>query len=74
MKDNDGFTVTVIYFDDRGECSFEMIVQSSAPSLSRGDAITVAGLTNCLVEDTEEIWAEQNVRKFAVTACKYAKI
>ncbi|HEY5705452.1 MAG TPA: hypothetical protein VIS96_07760 [Terrimicrobiaceae bacterium] len=37
-------------------------------------AIATAGQANCLVEDTEEIWTEQNVRKFAVTAVKYAKI
>jgi hypothetical protein len=34
----------------------------------------VADQANCLVEDTEEIWAEQNVRKFVVTALKYAEV
>lgn len=74
VKDNNGFTVTAIYFDDRNECSFEMIVQTAAADLERGDFITVGGITSCIVEECEKIWEQGGVMKFAVTAVKYSQI
>lgn len=71
VKDENGFTVATIYFDDKNKFSFEMIVKTAAPTLARGDAITVAGVTGALVDDTEEIWAQADVRKFRVNATKY---
>ncbi len=74
VKDNNGFTVSAIYFDDRNECSFEMIVQTSAPALARGDFITVGGIADCIVEDTDKMWEQNGVMKFSVTAVKYSQI
>lgn len=74
VKDNNGFTVTAIYFDDRNEASFEMITQTSDPSLARGDYITIGGVANCIVEEVEKMWEQGGVRKFAVTAVKYSQI
>lgn len=74
VKDNNGFTVTAIYFDDRNECSFEMITQTSDPTLARGDFITIGGVASCIVEETEKMWEQNGVRKFTVTAVKYSQI
>jgi len=71
VKDNNGFVVAAIYFDDKNQCDFEMIVQTAAPDLARGDQITICGLLNCLVDETDEKWAQNDVRKFSVKATKY---
>jgi hypothetical protein len=72
VKDENGFTVAVIFFDQKNKFSFEMIVKTSAPALAVGDPITVAGVVNALVDDTEEIWAQADTRKFRVNATKYS--
>lgn len=74
IQDNDGNVVTVIYFNDKNECSFLMVVKTAAPSLARGDAITIGGVADCLVDDTEEIWRRGDVRKFRVNATRYAAL
>jgi DNA/RNA endonuclease YhcR with UshA esterase domain len=71
IKDNNGYTVTVVYFDHKKQCEFEMIVQTAAPTLTQGDAVTIGGVANCLVDDTEEMWSNTDVRKFRVRATKY---
>lgn len=71
VKDENGFTVAMIYFDDKMKFSFEMNVKTAAPALARGDQITVAGVVNAIVEGTEELWENKNVRRFRVEATKY---
>jgi hypothetical protein len=74
VPDANGFVVAVIYFNNKNECSFEMIVKTAAPTLVPGDTITLCGVAACLVDNAEEIWAQKDVRKFRVTATKYAAI
>lgn len=74
VKDENSFTVTKIYFDDKNECEFEMIVKTAAPDLARGDFITICGVAACLVDETEEMWEQGGVRKFRVKATKHAMI
>lgn len=71
LKDENGFTFATIYFDDKNQFSFEMIVKTAAPELARGDLITVAGVANAEVQDTEEIWGNTAERKFRVNATRY---
>lgn len=71
VLDNNGYTVAVIYFNQKGECEFEMIVQTSAPTLAHGDQITICGAVNALVENTKQVWAQRDVCKFQVKATKY---
>ena len=72
VKDNNGFVVAAIYFDQKNKCDFEMIVQTSAPTLAVGDQITICGVANCLVDELDEKWAQNDVRKFSVKATKYS--
>lgn len=74
VADENGYVVAVIYFNEKNECSFEMIVKTAAPALERGDEIEICGVAACLVDDTEEIWANKDTRKFRVNATKYAGI
>lgn len=72
--DENGFVVSVIYFNNKKECSFDMVVKTAAPDLAPGDTITICGVALCLVDNCEEIWAQKDVRKFRVSATKYAGI
>lgn len=71
IEDNNGFVVSVIYFNDKRECTFSMIVKTTAPTLARGDAITIGGVVGALVDDTEIVWERRDVRKYKVNATKY---
>ncbi|HTJ78537.1 MAG TPA: hypothetical protein VL357_06035 [Rariglobus sp.] len=74
VADENGYTVAVIYFNEKNQCSFEMIVKTAAPALARGDEITLCGVAACLVDDTELMFANKDVQKFRVNATKYAAI
>jgi hypothetical protein len=74
VADETGYIVAVIYFNEKNECSFEMIVKTAAPDLERGDEIEICGVAACLVDDTELIFANKDVQKFRVNATKYAGI
>lgn len=74
IEDNDGSAVAVIYFNDKHECSFTMVIQTAAPELARGDAITIGGVTDALVDDVETVWERRDVRKLRVNATKYSGI
>src|SRR4051812_5203502 len=41
IMDENGFVVTVVYFNNKNECSFGMIVKTSVPSLDIGDTFTL---------------------------------
>lgn len=74
IKDNNGFTVATIYFDNKTECEFEMIVKTAAPTLAIGDGLTICGVAYALVDDFEEMWAQADVRKLRVKATNYVGI
>ncbi len=70
VKDETGYVVAVIFFNDKNEFSFEMIVKTAAPTLARGDQLTLAGLV-ALVDDVEEMWKQDDVRRLRVNATRY---
>lgn len=74
VLNNVGFAVTKIYFNHRNECEFEMIVQTAAPTLAIGDTVTIGGVSDCLVDDTESMWKQDDVEKFRVKATAYDAI
>ena len=74
VPDNNGFTVAVVYFNDKNECEVEMIIQTAAPTLARGDYVTIMGIANCQVQDITLSWEQKGVRKYNVKACKYVGI
>ncbi len=74
IKDKDGATVAVIFFDAKHNVSFEAIVSTAAPALARGDFATICGAASCLIDTVTELWANNEARKYRVTATKYESI
>jgi hypothetical protein len=72
IQDETGYVVTVIYFNQKNECSFEMVVKTSIPTLAIGDAITIAGTANCHVDDIRVVWSQKDVAKYSIKATKYS--
>src|SRR5688500_18778027 len=71
VADNVGFTVSAIYFDDQRQCEVEIIVQTAAPTLARGDEVTICGVADCLVDETEQNWENKGTSKFTVQATRF---
>jgi hypothetical protein len=74
IKDKNGFTVSVIFFDDKKNVSFEAVIATAAPALVRGDAATICGIAYCLIDGVEELWANNDARKYRVRATNYIGI
>jgi predicted transcriptional regulator len=71
IADEVGFTVAVVYFNDKNECEVEMIVKTSYPTIARGDTVTIMGAT-CLAGDYEKVWEQKGVRKYTLKATRWA--
>lgn len=74
IKDKLGFTVAVVYFDDKKNMSFEAVISTAAPTLARGDAATICGIAYTLIDSVEELWANNDARKYRVRATNYTGI
>ena len=71
IPDENGFTVSVVYFNDKNECEVEMIVKTSYPTIARGDTVTIMGVT-ALANDYEKVWEQKGVRKYTLKATRWA--
>ena len=71
IPDEVGFTTTVVFFNDKHELEVQLIVSTAVPTLKRGDLVTIAGITNCLVTETEVNWEQKNARKLTVKATNW---
>lgn len=72
LLDENGETFSVIYFNDKNECEFEAITLAAVTPPVRGDAITIGGVANCLVDEVELKWANKTAKMIVVRATKYA--
>jgi hypothetical protein len=63
-----GSTVAAAYFDEEGRAEVEIDLPLTAPSLSRGDFVTIAGVTNCIVEEFELRWTEGDKGRWRLVA------
>ncbi len=70
VADNDGFTVSAIFFNQKNECEVEIIVQTAYPDLENGDDVTIMGV-ECIVLNSEKMWEQKGVRKLRVKATKW---
>ena len=70
IKDNNGYTVTVVYFNERNETSIEIVYQGTATLPEIGDDVTIAGIP-CICDNTEIVWEQAGVKKFTLNATKY---
>lgn len=72
LLDENGEVFSVIYFNGKNECEFETIMLSGVTPPARGDAITIGVVANCLVDDVEEKWQNNNAKMLTIRATKYA--
>jgi hypothetical protein len=74
LKDENGETFCVIYFDDKDGCEFKAIFQSNIVLPTRGDLISIGGVVNALVDDFDVDWENTNAKMLTLRATKYANI
>ncbi|GEM_PF-1916232 len=74
IPDDIGFTVSVVFFNDKHECEAELIVQTSYPSIARGDMVTIMGITNVMVTEVEKMWENKQARKLRVKGTAFSAI
>lgn len=74
LKDRQGNVFAVVYFNDKNECEFESIFDSSVTIPVRGDAISVCGKTNVLVDEIEHKWENEKERMLTIRGTRYAHL
>ena len=72
VPDNNGYSVAAVFFNDKNEGEVEIVVQTSAPTLKRGDNTTIMGVSGYLVTEVEKMWEQKNVRKYRFKATKFS--
>lgn len=74
IQDENGYTVAVVYFDEKNDVEFEMVIKTSAPAIAVGDGVTICGIAYALVDEVEKMWEQRGVQKFRVKATNYVAI
>lgn len=71
QEDENGETYSVIYYDPTTEVQVEVLVKSAATIPAPGDVVTVAGVTDMLVLDSEQKWQAGQTKKLALNLKKW---
>ena len=71
QEDEDGETYSVIFFDQTTEATIEILAKSASTVPDPGDAITVTGVTDMLVLESEEKWVAGQTKKISMTVKKW---
>jgi len=73
LFDNDGFTVTEIFFDDKDVVTIEVICETATSIPARGDDITIVSI-DAIVQDAELVWEQKGWKKLSINATKFANL
>ena len=73
VYDNEGFTITQIFYDDTDEVSVDVLCETATEQPERGDAITIAGVA-ALVQTSDLAWEQKAVKKLNITAKKFVNL
>ena len=73
IYDNEGFTITDIFFDDRDECEIDILVESDTSVPDRGDDIQIVGLA-CIVRNVQIKWEKKAWKMLTVSAAKFINL
>lgn len=71
QTDENDETSTVIFHDQTVEATLEILAIPTATIPDPGDAITVVGVTDLLVLDAEEVWANNQTKKIRMNVKKW---
>ena len=70
LKNRNGKTYVKIYFDEENQCEFKAIFDTSLTIPARGAAVDIAGLDDCLVDEVEHNWENEQERMLTIRATK----
>lgn len=73
IYDNEGFTITEVFFDDRDECDINIICESGTSEPARGDDIQIVGI-DCIVQSATVKWEQKGWKLLNVKAKKFANL
>jgi hypothetical protein len=71
LKDEEGRVFCVIYFNDKDECEFTAIFKTDVTLPARGDALSIASLANCRLDDFDIEWQNEKERMLTIRATRY---
>jgi hypothetical protein len=71
IQDENGYVICTIYFNEKKQFSFEMLIKTAAPTLEPGDLITLAGVAQAEVQKIDIIWTRGAERKVRIEAIRY---
>lgn len=72
LRDRKGAVFVVIYFNDKNECTIDVIFDSTVTIPERGDALSLCGLTSVLCDRVQHKWENQRERMLTITGTKYS--
>lgn len=73
IADNEGFTITKVYFDQRDECDIDVICEAATAAPDIGDDIQIAGI-DCIVESCDLKWQQKGWKGLNIKAKKYSQM
>jgi hypothetical protein len=73
IYDNDGNTITEVFFDDRDECDINIICEDTTTDPVRGDDIAIVG-DDCIVQSAELKWKQKGWKVLNVKAKKFSQL
>jgi hypothetical protein len=73
VLDGQGFAIGAAYFNNKNECSIEVVCESGTTPPEPGDEISIAGI-DCLVDDSEVKWNQKGWKMLSIKATKFANL
>ena len=70
QPDEDGELYSMVMFDQKEEITVEILAKPSVTKPAVGSTLTIAGVTDAIVMDSTEKWANQEGKKFSLTLMK----
>src|SRR4051812_17700426 len=74
IPDEDGFTISAVFFNHKNELECSVLVKTSFPVFARGDVVEIGGVTNAMVNDFEKNWENKGVAKYTLKATAFSGI
>lgn len=68
LKDEDGNTFLIIFFDDKGECELEAIWDTGYALPARGDIIAICEEASAIVKTVTKKWSEGKEVRITIKA------
>lgn len=72
--DQNGFTVSQIFFDQNNVCSVDVIVESGTDLPDVGDDVTIAGLACIVQAGVSKVWEQKGWCKISIPAKKFENL